>query len=628
MQAIDDMTASGFLAPGEVSERSLKDGIGSNKGLIDVLNLKHDLRSYVLQFDLEARVRDAQSKNLPRKALSSFANYRELCAPLQGLADRTWMSEMPTSTKALVNVYEEAIYGSDYDPTIRAAARMSMSIPELLKQTTLAGAFAGVEAILERENMEARLANKGSATAEPSAEEVGVASKGAASSGADEEARLVKEEVNEAHWQKLAMLKISENVNFVIDPGKSEASVSSVIESTRIGQTMGDTRGHCLLVYDVTLAGESVTAPHLRSAPFRKDHVAKFINAALTSRKLSDTSGNACRVAQGDVYYFYDGGKTSIAEAVNRLFVAGKGRFGVLSRAERLTKIITHLCLTEDSLKKRRCLTRGVASLRQLQSMHFFANQSTTIPEKGRIYYPGTNLGNVLTNVSFEDWQDAWKLTLDEKKALYGPENRKPVGGRSDGTVPGENEDDESNDELAKVEDAPKFSVPAVVGAGRGSGLRPGTEVEPVFWFQFPVCFFRELLSSCFAKQVIDFTPGSGNCALAALDHGTGYLGFCFNEEHRKQVLARLANEVLSRMRDEGSTMYNAAYATWYAGGETTPTPNASGKAKAKAAPKPRAKNKGAKPESSQAGSGSLAALLNSIDDPAGVDDPDADDDA
>ena len=380
LHAIDDLTTRGHLAPGEVSERSLNDGTGPSKELIDMLNLEHDLRSYLLQFDLEARVRGAQSKSAARNALASFANNGHFCAQLQGLPEMAWMSEMPSTTKAIVDVYEVVIDVSDYDPAIRAAAWMSMALPALLKQRSSAGAFAAVEALVEKEHLEAWLANKGSQ--EPNAAETAgvdkVASPGDAGSGADE-ARTVIEEAGEADWQKLAMLKIIQSVNFVIDPGKSEA-----------------------------------------------------------------------------------------------------------------------------------------------------------------------------------------------------------------------NDDLSDSDELAKVEDAPKFSAIAVVVAGRGNCSRVGTEVEIVLWLQLPATFVREVISSCFAKQVVDFAPG--NCASAALDQGTGVASTkniataCWPASPTKSSLARAT----------GSTMYNAAYAIWcdaQTGGQgstKTTTPNARGNAKTRpGGPTPRGKKFG-----------------------------------
>lgn len=219
----------------------------------------------------------------------------------------------------------------------------------------------------------------------------------------------------------------------------------------------------------------------------------------------------------------------------------------------------------------------GIASIKQLTSLHFFHTSATVIPEKNRRCYMGSNLGSVISDVKYEDWQSAWKLSLETKKSMYGPENRKPVGGRSDGQVFGDDlvdEEAEEDDDMGD-EDRPKFKVP-VVGGGRGSGSRSSAEVEPAFWFQMPMMFYTELMASYWAKQVIDCTPGSGNAALASLELQVAYLGISFNEAHRKLLTEHLADEVLQRMRDEQSTLYNPSYSKWYHETEgTTPAPGA-----------------------------------------------------
>jgi len=190
-------------------------------------------------------------------------------------------------------------------------------------------------------------------------------------------------------------------------------------------------------------------------------------------------------------------------------------------------------------------------------------NAQTIIPEQKRVHYPGTNLGNALTDVAYESWDTTWKLDLDDKKALY-MENRVGVGGRSDGSVPGENDDGDDVVSEGEFPKAPTFNAP-VIGGGRGSGHRPRTQVEPTFWFQFPVCYFVEMLKGYFAKQVIDLTPGAGRCALAAMQCNMCYVGICFNESHRVHLMAHITDEVKNRMREEGHPLYDYGYARWCA---------------------------------------------------------------
>ena len=145
--------------------------------------------------------------------------------------------------------------------------------------------------------------------------------------------------------------------------------------------------------------------------------------------------------------------------------------------------------------------------------------------------------------VEYESWDHSWKLPIDTKKVLYA-ENRKAVGGRSDGTEIGDDDDDnDDDDDVADHEsDKPKFTIP-VVGGGRGSGAqRAGQSVEPVFWHQLPGKFYKDLFLSYWGKTIIDLTAGGGLAAQAALELQIGYTGFAFTDEHRALLTDRLTD--------------------------------------------------------------------------------------
>ena len=130
-----------------------------------------------------------------------------------------------------------------------------------------------------------------------------------------------------AKWRAWAQSKLSESVVLITDPGKSEAKLAALVANTSIGKGRGDYAGHVLILYDTTLNCESVTAPHLRSAPFRKDHVSMVANAIMATRK--DPEGT-CKLAPGDLFVFHDSGRAGHAEYVNKLLVKDKGRCGMV----------------------------------------------------------------------------------------------------------------------------------------------------------------------------------------------------------------------------------------------------------------------------------------------------------
>ena len=133
--------------------------------------------------------------------------------------------------------------------------------------------------------------------------------------------------------------------------------------------------------------------------------------------------------------------------------------------------------------------------------MHIYKINSTIIPQKERVKFAGTNLGDMLGPVKFQAWQNTWKLSPDAKKELYR-ENRREVvsivyrtigchclhfaiaplsimlpshipevGGRN----PGDDSDEDSCDGLDLDEQQPVFTKP-----GNQSAV-----VQPVHWHQF-----------------------------------------------------------------------------------------------------------------------------------------------
>jgi len=373
----------------------------------------------------------------------------------------------------------------------------------------------------------------------------------------------------EAWWRQYAKSKIGESVYLVSDVDGSEAALCAILRETHFGTLAGDMTGHCIIHLDVHLTGESQTAPHIRTAPFRKQQVLRLFNAVMSARR---GVGQVAKLNQGDLYIYLDGGKKGNVEQVNKAFVTAKGRFSVVCAQEGITKNQCHVVLSEVSLAERRSKVRGLGCLKQLQGIHIFMNTQTIIPERPRAVYPGTNNGDVIGPVVFEPWKDGWKLTADDKKTLYG-DNRRAVGGRSDELAADEVDEDEPvvdpDQDAVDDTDRPTFTIP-VVSPGRGQGTTAKAKtvaVEPVFWHLMPLKFYKEVITSYYGRHVIDLTPGAGLFALMCVLMGIGYLGVCFGgPDHKLKVLERLVDLYLQEMLLEGSPVYNANYAKFKAG--------------------------------------------------------------
>ena len=121
-------------------------------------------------------------------------------------------------------------------------------------------------------------------------------------------------------WRSFASKKAGETVVLLTDPGKSEAAIAALIESSTLGMVAGDGSGHCIILYDSALSGEAITAPHIRSAPFRKEHFNKLANGVMAARRKI-TGETVCKLPQGDVFVFHDAGKPTTAELVSKTFI-------------------------------------------------------------------------------------------------------------------------------------------------------------------------------------------------------------------------------------------------------------------------------------------------------------------
>ena len=72
--------------------------------------------------------------------------------------------------------------------------------------------------------------------------------------------------------------------------------------------------------------------------------------------------------------------------------------------------------------------------------------------------------------------------------------------------------------------------------------------VKPVFFHNYPVAMYEELLKAFSIKAVIDLTPGEGNLAFAAFRRNVIYTGITFSEEHSDGLMARIDKCVLQDM--------------------------------------------------------------------------------
>ena len=365
-------------------------------------------------------------------------------------------------------------------------------------------------------------------------------------------------------WRTYARRRINESAKLVCDSGSSEVALTSTLQATEIATLPGDAFGHVLCHMDLDLLTESVTAPHMRQPPFRKAQVQRLMNSFVALRKSVGEvdPNNQCKLNKGDVIIFRDGGKRAIGDFVGKLLTNGSGRWQRVCKLENLKKLSTQILLSEDGLKERRSRVRGVGALKQLTGLHAFMHAETAIPERSRCVYSGSNLGDVMGPVTFEKWEDSWKLTADAKKLLYG-ENRRAVGGRNPGDDGEEDEeDDEPEEEQPDEAERPVFQ------------LANKSKVEPVFWWALPTAYFQEVKHTYYARRIVDMSPGAGNFLKSTWNDTppTPYIGVCFGEEHQKALMEHLVDEYLKKMTEQSSPTYNREYVTFLNSGQALGT--------------------------------------------------------
>lgn len=103
-------------------------------------------------------------------------------------------------------------------------------------------------------------------------------------------------------YKSMAMHMVKQRVKLIVEP-TSEGAFATAIADAEIGKIRGVEGKRVMCLYDVKKCGESITAPHLRQAPFKKEHGGKVIRSLFGSR------GNSSEMHEYDMVCFLDGGK-------------------------------------------------------------------------------------------------------------------------------------------------------------------------------------------------------------------------------------------------------------------------------------------------------------------------------
>eukprot|EP00959_Pyramimonas_sp_CCMP1952_P280363 5860552-Pyramimonas_sp.AAC.1 len=125
-----------------------------------------------------------------------------------------------------------------------------------------------------------------------------------------------------------------------------------------------------------------------------------------------------------------------------------------------------------------------------------------------------------------------WSLSFKEKKEIYSS-RRCEVGGQTPGIT--------DDNKPAKVLD---------------------DDIQPVTWHGQPKSLYAELGHAPKAKAFVNLTSIDDVLAEHCIENNIPYVGFVFNECHRKALETRLAQRTFALMQDENSPLYQPKLCT------------------------------------------------------------------
>ena len=180
------------------------------------------------------------------------------------------------------------------------------------------------------------------------------------------------------------------------------------------------------IIADTKLSGETITAPHVRTAPFRSEQMSTLIGGATRGR------GSTGSIARGDIFFIPDAGKHGLTRAGGTMEKCFKDEEGKKVKHVGKSYFVLHV---QRSLMSRRRATRTCTSLHQMEMMMAFSSSTPQLPRRKRLLYDTvaiTNEADTIGPVAFPLWSSSWAQSFGKKKELFMVENRIAVGGLTD----------------------------------------------------------------------------------------------------------------------------------------------------------------------------------------------------
>lgn len=312
-------------------------------------------------------------------------------------------------------------------------------------------------------------------------------------------------------------------------------------KSDMLKDVSGTSSSFVAFVWDQPCAGESMTAPHLRMAPFKLHMLNAYATGCLQAR-----SGNSedLSIQKGDMFLFADGGLRGLQNRFTRALV-DKPEKAANKDAVKKRKIVT-IGYEQDSLQERRGTIRGYVP--QLENFVVVArgDDMASMPLRKRRRFAEaskTNKGTLLAPVRVPTYEEIWTLKWEVKRQALGS-HRMAVGGVTEKADPDEGEDDDiDEDELP-----PTLQEVTDKKAKKRKSRFEGE--EPVYYqsLKSPQLWEEAINSFCIGHIVL-FTAGDGACIEACLETDTSLVAFTSSPLHATLLQDRTVRYMLKNLR-------------------------------------------------------------------------------
>jgi hypothetical protein len=327
-------------------------------------------------------------------------------------------------------------------------------------------------------------------------------------------------------YEKKSRDRVSRFVQILV-LSNSIDTMAAEIRNTDVGKIRGKNGDVVVIFYNPKFASEYTTQTSQRFPPLRKEgpnggHYRNLIQAVLKSRKGANDPTCGRSLHDGDCFVVGDGAKEGNVGTIMSAFCDEEGQ-----NLDRQSKKL-FVFYEEDQLAKQMSTRCSGLNLDQSENFHYISASALKSKKRKRLHFEETTtMGTVIgpCGIPSESDPSTWKMSIKDKKALYGSARLIPSG-----PLPPALESAEAEPKLKK--------------------LRTDATVEPVTFFGMTRELVEEIVHQVGdigtpqhpqkdVQCVIDLTPHEtmGNMCV---ELGIPYLAIALTPFHKEQLERRL----------------------------------------------------------------------------------------